>query len=131
MTSVAIPAPVNQTVQTANDLIHAALFGAVVNAVIVSLNAELPWLNWPLISEIEKAVLDKIAGEIYTTLSQFVTFAIIDSQIAGEKEDYSNAEKALRDALAKTPVDLQAIANAKAQMARAFDSVLRAHGAAA
>lgn len=80
--------PINNSIQTANSLIHAVEYGFILKAVKSLARAKVPWLNNPILGKIFDAILDKVAAAIYKDVTKFVAFKIIDIQVDNQKKDY-------------------------------------------
>ena len=122
----AVPSPVNSTAAAVNTAIQVAVFDVALKSFQTYARAQLPWLNFPIISPLFNYLCDKIGTCFYTFLAQIATFSIIDMQTAAEKSAYSQALLALQAAYTKG--DPNAIAQATASTKTALASLIRFDG---
>lgn len=92
------PFPVNPTVKTVDDVVHAILYDVAVTAACAYIKAQVPFLGLPIISSLTNFVVTQVANIIYKYLDQFVSFSIIDFQTDKEAQDYLLAVNALQKA---------------------------------
>jgi hypothetical protein len=121
------PFPENSAGNTADQIINAVVFDFAVNAAIASLDAQFPILAAPFICSVVRMIISGVGKHIANALSQFVTFQIIDFQIAGQKDAYHKAEAELRQAhLSGDPV---AIEKARSDFSSALSRIIHYDGA--
>lgn len=121
-----VPTTVNTAADTADSIIHDVIYEVAVNAAITACSAYLPFLKLPIISSLFSFAVNKVAALIYTYLSQFVTFLVIDIQVDSEKTLYAQAEGGLRTAM--LTADPAQIAAARAQFKATLGSLIHYDG---
>lgn len=122
------PTTVNGPAETANKIIHAAIFDVALEGAEKGMIANLPFLGFPFINTIFKAVFTWIANYIYSYLSRLATFSVIDIQIGTEKTAYTTAEKDLR--AAELSGDKNALTQATVEFRAALGPLIHYDGSA-
>lgn len=122
-----IPPPANKPAQTADSIIHAAVFDVALKEAKAAILAQYPGLAIPVIQTLLSMALNWVGTFIYTALARLVTFSIIDLQTGSEKDAYVKAESSLRAAHLSGDQNAinQAVTDYKAALARVvhFDGV--------
>jgi hypothetical protein len=107
---------------TADQLAQDLVYNAAVKAVTVEATAAAPWLGLPVVSTIFQYVLNWIAGKIYTVLSEWVEFKVIQLKTDAEKQAYDAAVAQLQ--AAQTSGDPNALEQAKTDFSDAFSKLI-------
>ena len=123
-----VPTPVNSTANAINTAIQVAIFDVALKSFEAFARAQLPWLNFPIVSPVFSYLLKWIGKYLYTFLAQIATFTVIDMQTAAEKTAYTQALLALQAAYTKG--DSNAIAQATKDTKNAMANLIHWDGAA-
>lgn len=122
------PTTVNQPAQTADQIIHAAIFGFAMVAAENDLIAQLPFLGFPVVKTIFFGAMNWFGNYIYLALAKVATFNLIDLQTGAERQAYAKAEGALRKA--ELSGDKNALTQATIDFKKALASVVHYDGSA-
>lgn len=120
---------INQTATAADKAIHSLIFDVAVRAAESEIIAMAPAMGWPILKQIDEAILNFVAGKIYEKLSLGATFAIIDSQTSIEAKVANDAAASLRSAIQIG--DQDAINHATTDFKSAFGKLVHLDGSAA
>lgn len=127
MAETPIAPPADKAAQTADDIIHAAVFDVAVKEAKAAIITQYPGLAIPVVQTLLTMALNWVGTFIYTALARLVTFSIIDLQTGSEKDAYLKAEGALRAAHLSGDANAlnQAVTDYKAALARIvhFDGI--------
>lgn len=99
------PSPVNTTAQTVDGILQNDIEAIAVTALEKYAEAQLPFLLTPVVKEIFEYIVQDISDALFVQLAKVVTLEIINIQTGTEKNNYMNAEGALRAALLKGDPD--------------------------
>lgn len=83
--------PTTNTAISVADKINNIIFEVVVGSVETYAKAQLPFLNWPVISQLFDYCVQKLASLIQVQLENFVAFSIINIQVESENAAYQQA----------------------------------------
>lgn len=128
MAETPIAAPVNKPAETADELIHYAIFSVATKAAVDAIIAGAPGLAAPVFRALLTKLVNWLGGYIYKALARMVTFTIINLQNDAQKSAYVKAEGALRAALLSG--DPNAIQASKSDMEAALKKIVHIDGAA-
>lgn len=92
------PATDNQAVKIVDDFLKGIVNDVVIAAAKAAAMAAIPWLAWPVISQLFDALLNWIGDYIYTAMAEWSTVGVIDVQTWIENSDYKTAVTQLADA---------------------------------
>lgn len=112
---------------TADAIIHAAIYDVAVTAAKSAAVAEAPWIAYPVISQVFDFLLSRFADWIYGALDKAVVFAIIDLETEAERRAYDEAVAALKQVI--QPIngvpDADAITKAQAEFKKHLADLIR------
>lgn len=127
MAEAPIAPPEDKPAETADAIIHAAVFDVALKEAKAAIIAQYPGLALPVLQTLLSMALNWVGTFIYTALARLVTFTIIDLQTGAEKDAYLKAEGALRTAHLSGDAHAidQAVQDYKAALARIihFDGI--------
>jgi hypothetical protein len=90
--------------ENADKIIQTLIMGVALNAGIAYVISVLPILGVPPLKQIFTFIFEKLATVLYTELSRFVAFSIIDFENERDLETYQSAVNSLRIVL-NTPAE--------------------------
>lgn len=93
------PTTENKTATDVNQVIHGLIYDVAVSSAEKELVAAFPWLALPVIDQLQKLVVNYIAGNIYDALARGATFTIIDEQASQEAKAANDAATLLKKAI--------------------------------
>ena len=122
-----VSSPVTTAAST-TDTILQTLFNVALPLAKAAEVAALPFLGWPVISQLFDALQNWIANDIRIALSLQATYLIIDFETTEEKDAFQAAVVQLRAAVAKGNLnDPDLIAKAKA-LDQSFEKLVHSDG---
>lgn len=122
------PTTTNQTATVVNQIIHDAIFDVAVQAAETAATAEFPFLGAPVVKQIFDAVVNYVAGKIYSALAQTATFTVIDVQVSQEDSAVNKAVASLNATVNSN--DQAAIQKANEDFKNAIASLIHYDGSA-
>lgn len=93
------PTTTNTLPTVVNEILKIAIMDVGVNLAKAAATAEVPFLGWPVISQIFGFFLNKVAGYFYQSMAQFATFQIIDEQTRLQRQAYDDSIAAVKAAV--------------------------------
>ena len=133
------PTTTNSAAQAVDSALKSIINDVVISAAKAAAVAALPWLSWPVISQLFDALLNWIGGYVYTAMAEWSTIGVIDIQTWMENSDYQRALSDLKAARDQAVKDLQtagqagdqnAINTAKQNFKNAFQNLVHWDGSA-
>lgn len=121
-------ATTNHTATIANDVLHAIIFDVAVKAAEGEIIAAAPVMGFPVVKQIQEAVVNFVADKIYEKLALGATFAIIDAQTSQEAAAANDSAIKLKTAIQGGNQD--AIDQAKQVFANSFGKLVHYDGSA-
>lgn len=123
-----LPPPQNKPAETADEVIHFAVFSLAAKAAVDAIVAESPSLAAPVLKALITKLVNWLGGYIYKALARMVTFTIINLQTDEQKSAYLKAEGALR--AAQLSGDPNAVLSAKKDFESALKAIVHIDGSA-
>jgi hypothetical protein len=111
------PTTTNSAAQAVDSALKSIINDVVISAAKAAAVAALPWLSWPVISQLFDALLNWIGGYVYTAMAEWSTIGVIDIQTWMENSDYQKALSDLKAARDQAVKDLQTAGQAGDQNA--------------
>ena len=110
--------PGNNALTVIDDILNGLIISVGVEAAIVAATAQLPWLSLPIISGLFRWVVTNVAGKVFRAIKPYVDIQVIKFENDEEREAYTSAVAALKDAQLKGDEDAKqkALAAAKAAL---------------
>lgn len=117
---------VNGAIQTVDSIINFAAFKVLYPAANAAMRADMPWLNWPIISTLFDALMTFVMKYFYNSTIDYANLVVIKLQTDAEKSAYSAAEQTLR----KTALtgDKNAITKASSDFDTTLGTLIRFDG---
>ena len=133
------PTTSNTAAQAVDGVLKALINDVVIAAAKAAAVTEVPWLAWPVVSQLFDALLNWIGGYVYTAMADWTTIGVIDVQAWTENADYQNQLDLLKVASAQAVQRIQAasqvgdqnaIAETKTKFKNAFQKLVHWDGSA-
>lgn len=111
----------NDSAQAVSDIINTGINSIAVDALYGIIVGYVPFLGWPVISLVTKAIINYFAGFIFRYLNKVGINLVIDIQTSAEQNAYSEAEGKLHDAnLSGNPDEIKKASEEFDKMARSL-----------
>lgn len=113
--------------ETATNIINELIFSFAKKRIISAIVSKIPFLGAAIFNPILSFVIGKLLEIFYEELSKIVSFAIIDSQVDEEAEEYLRAKVELYNVMSKPKYEVtpDEIELAKAEFKKRMAALIR------
>jgi len=118
-----LPAPTNKLLDVVDGIVNDLICGLGVDAVMTAIVAEAPWVKIPILNQIVRYFIEKIAKKLFLTIGPFIDFKIIKFQNDAHKAAYDQAVIEFKKALV-TGVDSDEFKKANQKFNDDFDKLV-------